>query len=154
MSNSNKASGDGNSVENKRDLVENEDVIIDNDDPIDSTSNEITATPKNGNRKRRLFLFGGIGLAVVLIGGLIYWLYARQYESTDDAFIDGDIVQVAPKVSAYVTRVSVKANQYVHKGDLLVELDPSDLQAKLDQAKAQLQAAQSQRGQAVANVNL
>ncbi|PYS87151.1 MAG: hypothetical protein DMF62_13340 [Acidobacteria bacterium] len=154
MSNSNKASGDGNSVENKRDLVENEDVIIDNDDPIDSTSNEITATPKNGNRKRRLFLFGGIGLAVVLIGGLIYWLYARQFESTDDAFVDGDIVQVSPRVSAIVTKVHVVSNQFVHRGEPLIDLDTGNLEVKLEQAKAQLQTAQSQYDQAVANAKL
>src|SRR5436189_1150750 len=154
MSNSNKASGDGNSVENKQDSVGNQDVVIDNDDPIDSTSNEITATPKNGNRKRRLFLFGGIGLAVVLIGGLIYWLYARQFESTDDAFVDGDIVQVSPRVSAIVTKVHVVSNQFVHRGEPLIDLDTGNLEVKLEQAKAQLQTAQSQYDQAVANAKL
>ena len=78
-----------------------------------------------------------------MVAGTIYWLYARQYESTDDAFIDGDIVQISPRWQHMSLAFPSNANQYVHKGDLLVELDPSDLQAKLDQAKAQLQAARA-----------
>jgi membrane fusion protein (multidrug efflux system) len=105
-------------------------------------------------RRRRFIIIGASALVLIAIAGTIYWLYARQYESTDDAFIDGDIVQISPKVSAYVTRVAVSGNQFVHKGDLLVELNPADYEVKLEQAKAQLQAAQSQRGQALANVNL
>jgi membrane fusion protein (multidrug efflux system) len=70
------------------------------------------------------------------LAGLGYWLYARQYESTDDAFIDGDIVQVSPKVSAYVSKIYVKNNQFVHKGDLLVDFDPKDYELKLELAKA------------------
>jgi membrane fusion protein, multidrug efflux system len=111
--------------------------------------------PKAGTRRRRRFLIiGASAVILIAVAGTIYWLYARQYESTDDAFIDGDIVQISPKVSAYVTHVAVSGNQFVHKGDLLVELNPADYEVKLEQARAQLQAAQSQRGQAVANVNL
>ncbi len=108
---------------------------------------------KNGKRRRIL----KIGAAVVVLGiiaGVAYWLYARRFESTDDAFIDGDIVQVSPRVSAYVSRVAVDSNQFVHKGDLLVELNDSDLQVKLEQAKAALETAKSQRGLARANADL
>ncbi len=121
--------------------------------PGDGTGTDETAKPANG-RRRKFILIGVSALIVVAIGALIYWLYARQYESTDDAFIDGDIVQISPKVSAYVTKVDVDGNQYVHKGDLLVELNSSDYEIKLEQAKAQLQTAKSQYGQALANVNL
>lgn len=117
-----------------------------------STTVEAPVMP-NGKRRRNL----SIAVAAVLIiavGGLIYWLYARQFESTDDAFIEGDIVQISPKVSAYVTKVNVKSNQMVRKGDLLVELDPTDYQVKLEQAKAQLENARSQHGLATANVDL
>jgi membrane fusion protein (multidrug efflux system) len=91
---------------------------------------------------------------LVALAGLGYWLYARQFESTDDAFIDGDIVQVSPRVSAYVAKIYVVNNQFVHKGDLLLELNTSDLEVKLEQAKAQLETAKSHRGQAVANADL
>jgi len=110
---------------------------------------------KKPNGKKRRFLFiGGSVLLVAIIAGVGYWLYARQYESTDDAFIDGDIVQISPKIAAYVTKVYVKSNQFVHKGDPLVDLDPTSYEVKLEQAKAQLETAKSQRGLALANVSL
>jgi membrane fusion protein (multidrug efflux system) len=108
----------------------------------------------NGNRRRKILIIGASVLIVGLIAGLAYWLYARRFESTDDAFIDGDIVQVSPKVSAYVTKVDVETNQFVHKGDLLVELNTADLEVKLQQARAQLETAKSQRTLAQANAHL
>ncbi len=109
---------------------------------------------KETTKRRRIFLYGGIGILVLAVAGLLYWLYARQFESTDDAFIDGDIVQVAPKVSAYVSKVYVDGNQFVHKGDLLVDLNPETFAIKLEQAKAALLTAKSQSDQALANANL
>lgn len=112
--------------------------------------------PKNGKngKRRRIFYIGGSVLLVVIIAGLAYWLYARQFESTDDAVVEADVTQVSPKISAYVTKIYVAGNQYVHKGDLLVDLDQSDLQVKLRQAQAQLVSARSQRGAAKATVDL
>ena len=120
----------------------------------DEDGDEGEPVVKNGSKKRKILF---IGAGVVILGLLVgtgYWLYARQFESTDDAFIDGDIVQVSPKVSAYVKKIYVNNNQLVHKGDLLVELDPTDYEVKLEQAKAQLATAQSQHGAAQANVDL
>jgi membrane fusion protein (multidrug efflux system) len=106
-------------------------------------------------RKRKKILFIGAGLLLIAaILGIAYWLYARQFESTDDAFVQADITQVSPKVAAYVKKIYVDNNQPVHKGDLLVELDPTDLQVKLQQAQAQLESAKSQRDVAQANANL
>ena len=105
-------------------------------------------------RKKTPFYVVGAILLVAAVAGSIYWIYARQYESTDDAFIDGDIVQISPKISAYVTKVLVKENQAVKKGDLLIELGTEELQAKLEQAKAELRAAEAKRGQAEAEKNL
>ena len=124
-----------------------------------NSENEAASDPdkkeeKNGKKRRKIFFIGAAVLLVGLIGGLSYWLYARQYESTDDAFIDGDIVQISPKVSAYVKKVDVRSNQLVHKGDLLVELDTSDLGVRLEQAKAQLETARGQAGLAQANADL
>lgn len=121
---------------------------------VDENSDEGEPAVKNGSKKRKIFFIGAGVLVLGLILGTGYWLYARQYESTDDAFIDGDIVQVSPKVSAYVKKIYVDNNKFVHKGDLLVELDPTDYQVKLEQAKAQLATAQSQHGAAQANVDL
>jgi membrane fusion protein (multidrug efflux system) len=105
--------------------------------------------------KRPAFL---IGAAVVLLLGLFfgirYWLYARSHETTDDAFIDGHIVQVSPKVSGYVVKVYIADNQSVKAGDLVAELDPRDFEVKVEQAKAALNAGLAQEKQAQTQVQL
>src|SRR5581483_6269813 len=87
-----------------------------------------------------------------LAGGVIIWLILRQYVTTDDAFIDGHVTQVGPQVSARVVRLHFDDNQFVHHGNLLVELDPTDYQAALDQAAAQVASAQGKLDQARAQV--
>jgi len=83
----------------------------------------------------------------------------RGYENTDDAFIDGHIVDISSRVSAQVLRLHFTDNQEVKKGDLLVELDPRDFevavekaQAQFTQAAAQVRQAQAQAEQAKAQV--
>jgi membrane fusion protein (multidrug efflux system) len=105
--------------------------------------------------KRPAFLIGAaVVVLLAVVFGLRYWLYARSHESTDDAFIDGHIVQVSPKASGYITKIYVKDNQVVNAGDLLAELDPRDYQAKLDQANAALNAGLAQQKQAQTQVSL
>jgi len=73
-----------------------------------------------------------------LIGaGIAYWLHARHFESTDDAFIDGYVTQMASRVSGQVTDLKFADNQHVTAGQTLVGIDPRDYQVRLDQAKAQ-----------------
>jgi membrane fusion protein (multidrug efflux system) len=119
---------------------------------VDAVVEEPVAAKKQ--KRKKILYIGGAALLVLIVAGIAYWLYARQYESTDDAFVEADITQVAPKVSAYVKKIYVSNNQFVHKGDLLVELDPSDLQTRLQQAEAQLEQARSQHNAAQANVHL
>ncbi|HYK19759.1 MAG TPA: biotin/lipoyl-binding protein, partial [Pyrinomonadaceae bacterium] len=89
--------------------------------------------------RRPAFLLAAlIVLLIAVIVGIRYWLYARSHESTDDAFIDAHVTPVSPKVSGYAVKVYVKSNQQVKKGDLLVEIDPRDYEARLEQAKAAL----------------
>ena len=97
------------------------------------------------------FRWGAIaGVVVLLIAGLIYWLIARNYEDTDDAFIDTHIVHIAPQIAGQVIRIAVNDNQLVRKGELLVVIDPRDPTAKLNQATAALAAAETQVAQAQA----
>ena len=114
----------------------------------------VETTGEKKRKRKKILYIGAAALFVLIIAGIAYWLYARQYESTDDAFVDADVTQVSPKVSAYVKKIYVDNNQMVHKGDLLVELDPSDLQVRLQQAQAQLENARSQRDVAEANAHL
>jgi membrane fusion protein (multidrug efflux system) len=80
---------------------------------------------------------------------VLFFLNARHFESTDDAFIDTHLVRIAPRISGRVSRVLVDDNQFVHAGQVLVEIDPRDQQARLNQqlavrAQAQAQIAQAQ----------
>ena len=109
--------------------------------------------PVRDRRRRNLgFVIGGIVALVLVAGGAMYWLHARHYESTDDAFIDGNTTQMAPQVAGRVTTLQFTDNQHVEAGQKLVLIDPRDFQARLDQAKAQLANAGAQLAQANAQV--
>ncbi|EPO1076781.1 HlyD family secretion protein [Cronobacter sakazakii] len=109
------------------------------------------------NRKRpgkKPLIILGIVVVIMVIGAIIWWFMTRNLETTDDAFIEGDAVTVAPKVAGYVTELRVKDNQRVKKGDLLVVIDPRDATAQRDQAQALLSLAESQLHQAQAQLAL
>ncbi|MBN3728174.1 HlyD family secretion protein [Burkholderia sp. Ac-20379] len=96
-------------------------------------------------RKRRIIPFAI--LTIVLIGavgyGIYWWLSARFYESTDDAYVGGNVTVISPRVSGYVARVLVEDNALVHAGQPLIELDPADFTARLDAAQAEVDAAKA-----------
>ncbi|HEY3679536.1 MAG TPA: HlyD family secretion protein [Bradyrhizobium sp.] len=76
-----------------------------------------------------------LGLIVLgIIAGIAWYLHARHYESTDDAFIDGRPVLVSPEVGGSIISVNVTDNQLVKKGDLLATIDTRNYKAALDQA--------------------
>jgi membrane fusion protein (multidrug efflux system) len=104
--------------------------------------------------RRPLLMAVLIIIGLIIAGGVTaYWLYARQFEETDDAFIDGHVVQIAPKVAGYVVKLNINDNQMVKRGDLLLEIDPRDYQLAVDQALAAVAAAQGRSQQAQAQVN-
>src|SRR4051812_5648955 len=85
-----------------------------------------------------------LGLIVVgLIAGVAWYLHARHYESTDDAFIDGRPVLVSPQVTGSIISVKVTDNQIVKSGDLLATIDPRNYQAAVDQANGQIRQAEA-----------
>ncbi len=110
--------------------------------------------PRFKRRRTLILMLAGIVLVIGAIVGTLYYLHARQYASTDDAFIDGHIIQISPKVSGYVKKVYVTDNQEVKEGDLLVEIDPGDYETRLEQAKATLSQALARRKAAQSNVSL
>src|SRR4051794_11896465 len=87
-----------------------------------------------------------IGLAVVLLAivGVVVWLVVTAgRESTDDAQVEGHVVQVSARVGGTVQRVAVEDNQRVAAAAVLVELDPRDYQVAVDRARAELADAQA-----------
>jgi membrane fusion protein (multidrug efflux system) len=109
-------------------------------------------TPATPNKwPQRLLMLAGL-LVVCAAAFAYYRVEVAPYETTDDAFIDGHVISVAPQVAGQVVELSVKDNQSVKQGDLLYQIDPSDFQVKLDQAKAELAGAQGNLDQAKAQL--
>jgi membrane fusion protein (multidrug efflux system) len=94
-----------------------------------------------------------LSLIGVLIAGVLWWLNARQYENTDDAFIDARPSAISALVAGAITSVPVTDNQVVQAGDLLATIDDRDYQAALAQAKAQVAQAEAAIATAVAQSN-
>lgn len=113
------------------------------DDQDEKTEGKKKTKPKKKGSKKPLIILG-IVLILAAIGGTIYYLHARNYESTDDAFIDGNVVQISPKVAATVVAVHFGDNARVKKGELLIELDPRSFEVALEKAQAQLAQAEAQ----------
>jgi membrane fusion protein (multidrug efflux system) len=93
-------------------------------------------------------------VAVATTYGVRAYSYASVHESTDDAFIDGHPVPIAPQVGGRVLRVAANDNQEVKKGDLLLEIEPSDFAVRLADAEAALDAAIARRKSAAIGVGL
>jgi membrane fusion protein (multidrug efflux system) len=91
--------------------------------------------------------------ALAIMGaGTAYWLHARHFATTDDAFVDGYVTQLAPQVAGRVIALLFTDNQHVQVGQKLVLIDPRDFQVKLDQVKAQHANAQAGLQQARAQL--
>ena len=80
---------------------------------------------------------------IFLIFGIYFTIHSIFYQSTDDAFVEGHIVSIAPRVEGPVLKLLIDDNQLVKKGDLLLEIDPKDYDVKLQQAKAKLEEAKA-----------
>jgi len=104
-------------------------------------SKDTPAHTEQKQDRRRIVIIAA--LAVVAAGALLWWLHARKFEDTDDAQVDGYISSISPRVAGTVVRVLVEDNQQVKQGDPLVELDPTDLDVALAQARAAVAQAQA-----------
>jgi len=109
------------------------------------TQNEKPTPSFFGRVRQHPYFVAAIVIAVLLIlaAGIIWWLNARHYVSSDDAFIDARAVQIAPQVGGTIVGVPVNDNAKVEPGALLVRIDPRDYQAAVLQAKAQLEQTQA-----------
>jgi len=111
--------------------------------PESSARKDILATRRAERAKSRKNLILGSVAVVVLVGGFFLWRYLSSYESTDDAQVDVHLYPVSPRISGYVIKVNVGDNVYVEKGTVLVEIDPTDYEVAVAQAKANLANAEA-----------
>jgi membrane fusion protein (multidrug efflux system) len=111
--------------------------------------------PPPRQKKYKLQITIGAAAVVLLVLVVIYYChFIAPYEDTDDAFIDGYVTLISPRVAGPVTKLLITDNQEVQAGDVLVEIDPNDYEATVSQAKADLAAANSQSDSAQAQVEV
>lgn len=85
-------------------------------------------------------IVGGVAVVAIAIGGTLWFIDKQRFETTDNAFVQADTVQVSPQISGAILEVLVADNQRVEPGQVVARIDPSTFQAKLDQAVANAQA--------------
>lgn len=98
---------------------------------------------RNMVRRAALALAFLAGTAAIVHYGHDYWVNGRYLETTDDAYVKADSTIVAPKVSGYIAKVLVSDNEKVTAGHLLAKIDDRDFKAALDQARADVAAAEA-----------
>jgi len=121
---------------------------------------QVEASNHNNNkpfsrRHRRVVIV--IGLIVLLAGiavGAVYYWHSRFYQSTDDAYVQGDPVFVSARASGNIVRIHVADNQSVPQGTLMIEIDPCDYQVRLAKMEATVRSAQADEQQATADVEV
>jgi membrane fusion protein (multidrug efflux system) len=111
--------------------------------------------PPDHDRKSRWPLIAlGVFVVAALVAGTIYWFLTRDYESTDDAYTEGNAISVASNVSGYVTELDVNDNTRVKAGQLMYRIDPRTYVAARDQAQANLSLARAQLVSAEINLEI
>ncbi|HMK57347.1 MAG TPA: HlyD family secretion protein [Dissulfurispiraceae bacterium] len=108
----------------------------------------------NGNNGKRKIVIVSFALALIVGAAALFFYmdYKAHHITTDDAFVDGRIYSVAPKISGTVRAVNVNDNEMVKKGDLLVEIAPEDYDARMQEALSSVNAEKSKLAEAQARV--
>lgn len=107
--------------------------------------------PSPRKKGRRRFIVIGV-VAILVVGALLFWWHSTYYEDTDDAQVDGHLVQISTRVAGHVVKVNVEQNQYVEAGTLLAQIDPRDFQVAEEQAEANLASAEANYEAAKVNI--
>jgi membrane fusion protein (multidrug efflux system) len=105
-----------------------------------------------GKPPKKVLIIASLVFLLLAIGGVLYYLHARNYESTDDAFTAGHVHEISARVPGTILTVLVDDNQAVHQGQILATLDTRDFDLALEKAGAQLAQARASTQQAEAEV--
>ncbi|WP_300726149.1 HlyD family efflux transporter periplasmic adaptor subunit [Pseudomonas sp.] len=107
----------------------------------EQSPNHVQQSQDTGNQRKRKLWLGGLALLVILVGlGVWGWheLYGRWSESTDDAYVNGNVVAITPLVTGTVVSIGADDGDLVHEGQVLLNFDPSDSRVGLQSAEANL----------------
>jgi membrane fusion protein (multidrug efflux system) len=104
----------------------------------DQTSTPATAAAGNPKRRRALLTLGAVVVVAALSWGAYEWLVASHYESTDNAYVQGNVIQITPQIGGTVMAIMADDTDFVKAGQALVKLDPADATLALEQARAGL----------------
>jgi len=111
-----------------------------------------TAAPAPTSSRRRIVAIASLlAIAALGLGGRMVW-HGHYFAETDDAYLTGHVHPISSRIPGVVSKVLVQDNQYVHAGDVLVELDPADQRVRLEQIEAQIAQAQQQLAQTDAQI--
>jgi len=108
-----------------------------------------TVKPKNTKR----LVIVGIALSVILVIGIVYWVIGSHYENTDNAQLDANIVPIRASVPGYIKTIHFKDNEHVKKGQILINIDETDLKTRVAQAQAALENSKANLLAAKNNAN-
>jgi len=103
-----------------------------------ATPGAVGATPPKSRRGFFLRLLVVVLVLAAIAFGVWYYFDGRWYEETDDAYVNGNVVQITPQIAGTVTSIGADDGDLVHQGDVLVKLDPSDADVQLAGARADL----------------
>jgi len=112
----------------------------------------LAAKRKSLGSRKTLLVLGPVVLVLAVVLGYPAYLRIMTHESTDDAFVEAHVVSMSPRVAGHVAKVPVHDNQWVEKGDLLVQVDQRTFQVALDVAKARLESSKAAMQEAEAEV--
>ncbi|MDX7952021.1 HlyD family secretion protein [Lichenihabitans sp. Uapishka_5] len=112
----------------------------------DTGKQDEDAKSQEQRKKRRptVLIIVAVVALLAIAGGLYYYLSNRGKVETDDAYTDGNVVSIAPQVSGEVVSLDVNDNQFVHKGDPLIHIDPRQYQFTLEQQQGSLDTTNAQ----------
>jgi membrane fusion protein, multidrug efflux system len=116
---------------------------VDAPETIPAPTAERPSLRERARRHPLLVAAAAVAAAIAVVAGVLWWLSARQYESTDDAFIDARTVSISSQVNGAIVDVPVTDNQIVDTGGVLARIDQRDYVAAVNQAKAQVEQAQA-----------
>jgi membrane fusion protein (multidrug efflux system) len=112
--------------------------------PDEADKQTVEAETRRKSRRPLVITIAVVVVLLLAVGGFAYWFLNRDKVDTDDAYTDGRIIAIAPRVAGQVVSLDVTDNQFVHRGDPLIHIDPRQFNIDRDQSKGSLDAALAQ----------